>query len=558
MRRFSLTRFIYTNSRLALLLSGSLLVLLGIGMLLAGQPTFAQDQTEPASYMGRRECADCHRDVSGIHVATAHHLTMQAVRGDQAEAVVADFSEGQDIRTVTLPGSDETRPFTLADVAYTVGSGRYVQRYLYAVDGEEYLVFPAEWNTLSASWQPLDLAADWPAAEYNWGTNCAYCHTTGYDVEALSWEETGVQCESCHGPGSTHIEVVEDSSFFPSAEELVDIRRSINSGIDPQVCGQCHSRGLSADGQYPFPAGYIPGEDLSAYFSLFAPEEDSAHWWSTGHASQPNMQYNEWHYSGHASSLEGLADLPYADDFCLGCHSGDYLYNQSLIAQVEAGERDGDAPDPVTLENAAYGITCQTCHTPHSGSEHPANLVTESYALCTSCHTNAPIPEHIHYPVQEMFEGLPLVENVAPRDNAHFIIEGGPDCQTCHMPEVPTSVAPENLAPRASHTMRIVSPGAALNVEGLVDSCSVCHSNLASPQALQQYIDDVQGDMRSRIDAARAALTDGTPEWVVNALDFVEGDGSLGIHNYAYADALLDAVDMELGLFAEGTAQAGQ
>jgi hypothetical protein len=33
-------------------------------------------------------------------------------------------------------------------------------------------------------------------------------------------------------------------------------------------------------------------------------------------------------------------------------------------------------------------------------------------------------------------------------------------------------------------------------------------------------------------------------------LDFVDGDSSLGIHNYFYTDALLDAVEAELGLVA--------
>ena len=58
---------------------------------------------------------------------------------------------------------------------------------------------------------------------------------------------------------------------------------------------------------------------------------------------------------------------------------------------------------------------------------------------------------------------------------------------------------------------------------------------------MQELIDDIQNNTHTRIDTARAAITDTTPAWVITALDFVERDGSYGIHNYAYSDALLDA-----------------
>ena len=46
----------------------------------------------------------------------------------------------------------------------------------------------------------------------NRGGGCAACHVTGGAVAyndtsgewTASWEEMGVACEACHGPGSTH------------------------------------------------------------------------------------------------------------------------------------------------------------------------------------------------------------------------------------------------------------------------------------------------------------------------------------------------------------------
>jgi hypothetical protein len=73
--------------------------------------------------------------------------------------------------------------------------------------------------------------------------SCFQCHTTGPQPKDEdfpefqenrpgfigTWEEAGVQCEACHGPGSNHIP-------RPSARDIfVDLNAS--------ACGQCHTRG---------------------------------------------------------------------------------------------------------------------------------------------------------------------------------------------------------------------------------------------------------------------------------------------------------------------------
>ena len=100
----------------------------------------------------------------------------------------------------------------------------------------------------------------------------------------------------------------------------------------------------------------------------------------------------------------------------------------------------------------------------------------------------------------------------------------------------------------SSHSLQPVLPGPAAKVEGLQDSCLTCHKQQVNAQQMQELIDDVQADTRARLDVIQAAVQDNTADWAKNALAFVEGDASLGIHNYAYTDALLDAVEAELGL----------
>jgi hypothetical protein len=283
----------------------------GITLLFGGIPRVsAQDvDLEDAEYVGAEECGDCHRDLSRPHGETAHALTLQDVSRDQ-DLILGDFEQGEDVRMVQFPGDDELRPFEADDIAYTVGSGRNVQRYLYEVERSEFMVLPVQWNVKAQAWEAYTLADDWPDDAYAFGPNCAGCHTTGIDTRRFRWEDDGVQCESCHGPGSLHIEAVDDD------EDPEVIHASIVLSPDPQICGQCHSQGSEPEDNLPFPAEYRPGQaDLmdEDVFTL-VPPDDSAHWYASGHASQKYMQFNEWLISAHATALSTMRESEFADD----------------------------------------------------------------------------------------------------------------------------------------------------------------------------------------------------------------------------------------------------
>lgn len=527
-----------------LVLIGFILLASGVALFFmsSGTPAFAQDDPPGGDYVGAGECADCHRDIARRHDDSRHVLTLN----DDEDAILGDFGVGEEARQVQFPGADTPRAFDADDIAYVVGTGRYVQRYLYEVDRNAYRVLPAEWDVVAQEWRPLTLAESWEDPAYDWEQSCAYCHVTGLNLERERWEDDGVQCETCHGPGETHVELAEDAGRRASEEELAEVRAAINPALDPQTCGQCHARGVSPDGR-PYPVGYYPGGDLSASFTL-VPLDQADHWWATGHARLMNMQYNEWVTSGHARSLGSLLESEDAEASCLTCHSADSAYVARLTAEVEAGDRESAAPAPVTLESAQYGVSCTSCHYTHVENDQPALLVMEPYALCVSCHSNPEVAPGIHYPSQEMWEGLPIIDGISGEPGVHFLAEDGPTCATCHAAEVPI-----DAGARDSHALMSLLPGVAVTEPMLEDSCSGCHEEVATPELMQALIDDIQTNTQTRIDAARVAITASTPLWVTQALDFVEGDGSLGIHNYTYSDAVLDAVYAELNLFpAEG------
>ncbi|MBK8027093.1 MAG: hypothetical protein IPK19_38330 [Chloroflexi bacterium] len=530
-----------------LALIGVALLVTGLTLLTAGgQPALAQSQRS-SDYVGVDECESCHRDTARTHQDSNHALTLN----DDDDAILADFSAGEDLRTVQLPEEDAARPFTEDDVAFVVGTGRHVQYYLYEVDRNEFRVLPAGWDAVAGEWHALDLGEAWDSPGYDWEQSCAYCHVTGYNPERERWQDDGVTCEACHGPGEEHVEIAGDAGRRPDEEELVEIRSAINPGIDPQICGQCHGRGVSTSGEFPYPIGYLPGDTLSDYWTLTS-VEDGAHWWTEDHARLPNMQYNEWLDSGHAHALSFHQDSELEfETSCLTCHSSDYNYQQQLIALVEAGEREGAVPEPLTLESAQYGVGCISCHGPHLETEQPVHLRDEALNLCAGCHsTSAALPD-VHFPALEMVEGREMIPGIGGIPDVHFTAEDGPNCITCHMPTVPT-----NGGVRATHGFEPVLPRPLAEGEELTDTCSECHSTDIPPGIMGMYIADMQAGTQRWLELARAAVTPDTEEWVIDALDFIEQDRSLGLHNPTYVGTLINAINSYLNLTVQPAVQS--
>lgn len=526
-----------------------IVLLCGLSAVLFAGIALAQGDGE-AVYVGVQACQSCHRGVSRAHTNSMHGLAL-IDNAANPDAVLADFSQGAALRAVTLPGEAAARPFTLADAPYTIGAGRYAQRFVTADAEGTFYVLPAQWNTQENAWEPLTLAESWPDEAYNFGQNCAYCHTVGLEVETFTWIDDGVQCEACHGPGSAHVALADAAGTNPGSTALAEIRGAVYLGPDAQVCGQCHSTGSDPATGLPYPVGYAPGDDLTDPETYqIAPPDDLAHWWPTGHAREVNMQFSEWLYSGHATSSSYLAEADGADTYCLGCHSGDYRFRETLMPAYDDGTLDGIPPEAITVENAQFGVTCTVCHTLHSDADFYVTVENINEDLCVACHTNPPESDTIHHPAQEMLAGVTVIERVEGVASPHYEAADGPTCFSCHMPEAATE---EGL--RTTHRLSPVlaaGPADDPEAEGVcISCCTSCHSDVTA-DAMHDFVRNTRNQTQIRLDGINAALADqapaDTPDWVVEAVAFVEGDGSLGLHNHVYTERLLNTVERELGL----------
>ena len=96
---------------------------------------------------------------------------------------------------------------------------------------------------------------------------CFQCHSTGplrlAANNKIVVRETGVRCESCHGPGGEHAKKGDKYEIFTS--------RRLNAGAINQFCGACHrnplNTGQETDWRDPWTARYAPvGFSQSACF----------------------------------------------------------------------------------------------------------------------------------------------------------------------------------------------------------------------------------------------------------------------------------------------------
>ena len=91
----------------------------------------------------------------------------------------------------------------LSEVTYVMG-GWYKEE-SYIKEGVDPITSKATFNVTKYEWDPINGAyRDDRDGTRNWLTQCAGCHSTGYNPLTQTFAEINIGCEACHGPGSNH------------------------------------------------------------------------------------------------------------------------------------------------------------------------------------------------------------------------------------------------------------------------------------------------------------------------------------------------------------------
>ena len=354
-------------------------ILFVVPLLLHSVFVLAQATDDAAEYVGSANCSSCHQQQVKDWQDSDHYHAMALAN---AESVLGDFSgntltfnnlatrfyrdaEKYRVDIEQSPGQIES-----FEIKYTFGFDP-LQQYLVELDDGFVQALNIAWDSRSEAaggqrWfdlrAPEEITPDdvfyWKNHFQNWNARCADCHSTNvlknYDTGshsyATTWSEINVACESCHGPASRHLELVDDNELITSDagfglasfdsmkwvySEGDSIANPVGEKSDRHIdmCGSCHS--------------------LRTHL--------------TNHNSPEN--YHDAHRIQLLSSPSYFSDGQIQEEvFVLGSFMQSKMYEQ--------------------------GVTCTNCHNPHSGE-----LLTAGNTLCSQCHQPAvyDLSEHHHH-----------------------------------------------------------------------------------------------------------------------------------------------------------------
>lgn len=169
-------------------------------------------------YVGSEKCFDCHAEQYNAWQASGHPWKLR-------KAEKARYSK------LPLP-----QGYGWDDISYVIGGANKKARF---IDQKGYIITTAKDGSEAKTQYNLE---DGSWSFYHKGEKKAYacgpCHMTAYsqqghqdNLEGMigTWEEDGITCEECHGPGLDHI--------GNPVKETIVIDRS------QEACGKCHQRG---------------------------------------------------------------------------------------------------------------------------------------------------------------------------------------------------------------------------------------------------------------------------------------------------------------------------
>ncbi len=385
-------------------------------------PPAVPSVTRPTDFLGAEACAECHSEEHAAWAASTHG---RAGGSPDARVVIPAF-DGRPIRFQDGEVVPRTRgpeyeflvrqtglPDQVYPVVGVIGGGHMLgggtQGFLAALpDGTERFL-PWDWsddasewfcNTgsrLDQGWLPITAelrmrdCGDWPPIRPIGTTarfaNCQECHgsqiRTQFDPSARQYrtEYTTLQvnCESCHGPGATHVEWARTGA--PGADiGLVSLAwRDKDTSL--RVCFQCHAL------KDVLREGYLPGDRFLETYALKFPVLGDEPYAVDGRVRTFAYQAN---HLASACYLQGPMD-------CVSCHEphgqGYWDVNRAPLASpFDDGQctacHESKAVDPSSHTKHlpdSPGSNCVACHMPYL--QHPE--VGEQIPFARSDHTIA-------------------------------------------------------------------------------------------------------------------------------------------------------------------------
>jgi Flp pilus assembly protein TadD len=358
------------------------------------------------------QCQSCHPEFYKSWANSRHGLAMQPFTAQLARDQFQPQDKPLEIGSAAYrarfegnagfieeTGPQGTRKFS---IAYVMG-GKNTYYLLTPMERGRLQVLPLAFDVHGKKW--YDMAGSgarihsgipqaplpWTDSAFTFNTSCYGCHAsqlrTNYDpstgVYRTSWNEPGINCETCHGDTTAHVNSPNKNRdpHIVQAGRLTPAQRN-------EMCAPCHAK------MNPLSSGYQAGQRFFDHYDLTALE--SPDFYPDGRDLGENYTYTGWLLSscvqsekfecGYCHTSTGafrFRENP--DRACLPCHQN-----------VAAG-----GPSHSHHKPESAGARCTGCHMPKTRfanmtrSDHsllpPTPAVTREFAspnACNICHSD--------------------------------------------------------------------------------------------------------------------------------------------------------------------------
>lgn len=355
----------------------------------ASQDIGAPSDRPPLSsrYSGSTTCRSCHESFYGLWSTSHHGLAMQPYTAQFAKTALTAQTEpiaiGPYAYRAVVDGNDPnagvvlekgTQGLKTLRIEHVMG-GKNVYFFLTPLAGGRWQVLPVAYDVRRRQWYDTtdsmirhvherpDAAIDWRDPALTFNTSCHSCHVSqlspNYDPNTDTfrtvWAESGINCETCHGPAAEHARVCQQAPKDrpPTDLKLVTVNRKrgfSGSRID-SACAPCHAKMM------PVTGGGGVGDDYFDHYGLGTLEDPD--FFPDGRDLGENFTYTLWRMSPCVKS--GKLD-------CLHCHTSSGRYRFA----------DPNQPNHACLPCHAKRVENATEHTHHL-ADGPGNR-------CIACH----------------------------------------------------------------------------------------------------------------------------------------------------------------------------
>ena len=332
----------------------------------ASAPKALKEKTQ-SSFVGSANCKSCHAQEYDLWEESHHFHAMeepseQTVLGDfdnssfTADGVRYEFSKKENEFLVTVKEEDSS---TTYPIKYTFGI-EPLQQYLIDFPDGKVQTLRATWDTEKKEWfhqrkgesVPKHDWLHWSNQAQNWNSMCASCHSTnlekGLNTNTLSYNTTfseiNVACESCHGPGSSHVEMVNEEGY--SNEQTGLFAKAKTNVEQVESCAPCHARRTELTDKFKIEEKFLDHFMPQTINEVFY-EKDG------------QIKEEDYVYASFASSR-----MYHEDVSCLDCHN--------------------PHSNKLKLEGNAL---CLQCHeSTYDRKEHHFHEINTESAQCVNCH----------------------------------------------------------------------------------------------------------------------------------------------------------------------------